>query len=102
MREKAIEPGAGGKERDITTELFDQFVQAGTFRNILAAFHELCEHLQIKPTDRNFYHHLKTKVTSWKAKSLWAKLDKRATRKEYKKGKACANTRVSVVKFNLA
>ncbi|XP_072045841.1 uncharacterized protein [Amphiura filiformis] len=96
MREKAGEHVPAG--RDIASDLFDQFVQAGTFRNILLTFHELCEHLELKPsTDRNFYHHLKTKVTSWKAKALWTKIDKRAMRKEYKKGKACANTRVLVV-----
>ena len=94
MREKAGEHAPAG--RDPTSDLFDQFVQAGTFRNILAAFHELCDHLELKPaTDRNFYQHLKSKVTSWKAKHIWTKLDKRAMRKEYKKGKACANTRVS-------
>ena len=61
----------------------------------MSTFQQLCDVLELKPSDhRGFYTQLKTRLTSWKAKSLWAKLDKRAAQKEYRKGTCCANTRV--------
>uniref|UniRef100_A0A3P9IQ44 Uncharacterized protein n=1 Tax=Oryzias latipes TaxID=8090 RepID=A0A3P9IQ44_ORYLA len=78
--------------------LFDNFVQASTCKGTLKAFQELCEHLEVKPTEhRVFYHKLKSKLNYWKAKALWTKLDKRATQKEYKKGRACANTKCLII-----
>ncbi|KAM4553580.1 protein-methionine sulfoxide oxidase mical3a [Fundulus diaphanus] len=78
--------------------LFDNFVQASTCKGILKAFQELCEHLEVKPGEhRIFYHKLKSKLNYWKAKALWAKLDKRACQKEYKKGRACANTKCLII-----
>lgn len=78
--------------------LFDQFVNAGTCKSILHTFQLLCDSLDIKQTDhRNFYRRLKLRLTSWKAQSLWAKLDKRAHHKEYKKGEACPNTKVLII-----
>ncbi|XP_038146862.1 protein-methionine sulfoxide oxidase mical3a isoform X26 [Cyprinodon tularosa] len=78
--------------------LFDNFVQATTCKGTLKAFQEFCEHLEVKPTEhRIFYHKLKSKLNYWKAKALWAKLDKRAGQKEYKKGRACANTKCLII-----
>lgn len=75
--------------------LFDRFVQATTCKGTLKAFQELCDFLELKPNEyRVFYHKLKSKLNYWKAKALWAKLDKRASHKEYKKGRACANAKV--------
>lgn len=75
--------------------LFDRFVQAATCKGTLKAFQELCEHLEVKPQDyRSFYHRLKSKLHYWKAKALWAKLDKRGSHKDYRKGRACSNTKV--------
>lgn len=75
--------------------LFDRFVQATTCKGTLKAFQELCDHLELKPKDhRSFYHKLKSKLNYWKAKALWAKLDKRGSHKDYKKGKVCTNTKV--------
>lgn len=75
--------------------LFDRFVQATTCKGTLKAFQELCDHLELKPKDhRSFYHKLKSKLNYWRAKALWAKLDKRGSHKDYKKGKACTNTKV--------
>lgn len=86
---------AGGDGVNQSHVLFDNFVQASTCKGILKAFQELCDHLEVKPSDhRIFYHKLKSKLNYWKAKALWAKLDKRASHKEYKKGRACANTKV--------
>ncbi|XP_073932560.1 F-actin-monooxygenase MICAL3 isoform X17 [Castor canadensis] len=78
--------------------LFDRFVQATTCKGTLRAFQELCDHLELKPKDyRSFYHKLKSKLNYWKAKALWAKLDKRGSHKDYKKGKACANTKCLII-----
>ncbi|XP_057203687.1 protein-methionine sulfoxide oxidase mical3a isoform X11 [Triplophysa rosa] len=78
--------------------LFDRFVQATTCKGTLKAFQELCDFLQLKPNEHCvFYHKLKSKLNYWKAKALWAKLDKRASHKEYKKGRACANTKCLLI-----
>ncbi|KAG1929426.1 [F-actin]-monooxygenase MICAL3 [Pimephales promelas] len=78
--------------------LFDRFVQATTFKGTLKAFQELCDFLELKPNEyRVFYHKLKSKLNYWKAKALWAKLDKRASHKEYKKGRACANAKCLII-----
>ncbi|XP_017274451.1 protein-methionine sulfoxide oxidase mical3a isoform X21 [Kryptolebias marmoratus] len=88
----------GGDGVNKSHVLFDNFVQATTCKGILKAFQELCEHLEVKPSEhRIFYHKLKSKLNYWKAKALWAKLDKRASQKEYKKGRACANIKCLII-----
>ncbi|XP_060101780.1 F-actin-monooxygenase MICAL3 isoform X3 [Heteronotia binoei] len=78
--------------------LFDRFVQATTCKGTLKAFQELCDYLELKPKDyRTFYHKLKSKLNYWKAKALWAKLDKRGCHKDFKKGKVCANTKCLII-----
>ncbi|CAL8292395.1 unnamed protein product [Boreogadus saida] len=90
---------AGGGVKVIRSHtLFDNFVQASTCKGTLKAFQELCDHLELQPTDsRVFYHKLKSKLNYWKAKALWVKLDKRAGQKEYKKGRACANSKCLII-----
>uniref|UniRef100_A0A672QEM0 F-actin monooxygenase n=1 Tax=Sinocyclocheilus grahami TaxID=75366 RepID=A0A672QEM0_SINGR len=79
-------------------QLFENFVQATTCKGTLQAFSILCRQLELNLSDhRGFYSSLKAAVTFWKAKGLWGKLDKRASHKEYSKGKACMDTRVSLV-----
>ncbi|KAM4734441.1 protein-methionine sulfoxide oxidase mical3a isoform 4-T7 [Anableps anableps] len=88
----------GGDGANQSHVLFDNFVQATTCKGTLKAFQELCEHLEVKPSEhRIFYHKLKSKLNYWKAKALWVKLDKRACQKEYKKGRACANTKCLII-----
>ncbi|XP_077592648.1 protein-methionine sulfoxide oxidase mical3a-like isoform X5 [Stigmatopora nigra] len=91
--------GATGGERVNQSHiLFDKFVQATTCKGTLKAFQELCDHLDVKPTEyRVFYHRLKSKLNYWKAKALWAKLDKRANQKEYKKGRACTTSKCLII-----
>ncbi|KAK3564866.1 hypothetical protein QTP86_030805 [Hemibagrus guttatus] len=80
------------------SQLFENFVQASTCKGTLQAFGLLCRQLELDPTDhQGFYSSLKAAVTSWKAKALWTKLDKRANHKEYKKGRACADLRCLVI-----
>ncbi|KAJ3595805.1 hypothetical protein NHX12_002219 [Muraenolepis orangiensis] len=97
MGDVGVGLGAGlGVNRSHT--LFDNFVKASTCKGTLKAFQELCDHLELQPTDsRIFYHRLKSKLNYWKAKALWAKLDKRAGHKEYKKGKACVNSKCLII-----
>uniref|UniRef100_A0A3B1JQ54 F-actin monooxygenase n=1 Tax=Astyanax mexicanus TaxID=7994 RepID=A0A3B1JQ54_ASTMX len=80
------------------SQLFENFVQASTCKGTLQAFSVLCRQLELDPADhQDFYSSLKAAVTSWKAKALWAKLDKRASHKEYKKGNACPDTRCLII-----
>lgn len=96
-RVRVVPRGAAtSPESAMASELFDQFVSAATFKSVLATYRQLCELLRLKPTNiTNFYPRLKAKLHSWRAASLWAKLDKRASHKCYNRGKACPNTRVS-------
>lgn len=76
--------------------LFDSFVQASTCRETLRAFQELCTELHLQPGGTPlFYKTLRSRLHYWKAKALWAKLDKRASLKEYQRGHACSNTAVN-------
>ncbi|XP_066495216.1 F-actin-monooxygenase MICAL2 isoform X5 [Tiliqua scincoides] len=78
--------------------IFENFVQASTCKGTIQAFNILTRQLELDPLDnRNFYTKLKSKVTSWKAKALWNKLDKRASHKEYKRGKSCVNTKCLII-----
>ncbi|XP_040201288.1 F-actin-monooxygenase MICAL3 isoform X14 [Rana temporaria] len=78
--------------------LFDRFVQASTCKGTFKSFQELCDHLELKQRDyRSFYPKLKSKLNYWKAKALWTKLDKRCSHKDYKKGKACSNTKCLII-----
>ncbi|XP_053416646.1 F-actin-monooxygenase MICAL2 isoform X10 [Nycticebus coucang] len=79
-------------------QVFENFVQASTCKGTLQAFNILTRHLDLDPLDhRNFYSKLKSKVTTWKAKALWYKLDKRGSHREYKRGKTCMNTKCLII-----
>ncbi|XP_078405492.1 F-actin-monooxygenase MICAL2-like isoform X2 [Cetorhinus maximus] len=87
-----------GDKNSQAGQLFENFVQASTFKGTLQAFHILCRYLDLDPLDHQiFYSLLKSKVSTWKAKALWSKLDKQANHKEYKKGNACPNTRCLII-----
>ncbi|XP_031967025.1 F-actin-monooxygenase MICAL2 isoform X3 [Corvus moneduloides] len=79
-------------------QIFENFVQASTCKGTIQAFNILTRQLELDPLDnRNFYTKLKSRVTTWKAKALWNKLDKRASHKEYKRGKSCMNTKCLII-----
>ncbi|KAL7854769.1 hypothetical protein SRHO_G00169590 [Serrasalmus rhombeus] len=85
-------------ERSQASKLFENFVQAPTCKSTLQAFNILCSYLELDPLEHSsFYSSLKSKLTCWKAKALWSKLDKRASHREYKKGKACADTKCLII-----
>jgi hypothetical protein len=80
-------------------ELFELFVNAQTFKTILHSFDDLCRILRIDRQfigygKRSLYKTLTSKLTSWKCKSLWAKIDKRGSQKEYENGNVCADIKV--------
>ncbi|KFU87077.1 Protein-methionine sulfoxide oxidase MICAL2, partial [Chaetura pelagica] len=79
-------------------QIFENFVQASTCKGTIQAFNILTRQLELDPFDnRNFYTKLKSRVNTWKAKALWNKLDKRASHKEYKRGKSCMNTKCLII-----
>ncbi|XP_062351908.1 F-actin-monooxygenase MICAL2 [Cinclus cinclus] len=79
-------------------QIFENFVQASTCKGTIQAFNILTRQLELDPLDnRNFFTKLKSRVTTWKAKALWNKLDKRASHKEYKRGKSCMNTKCLII-----
>uniref|UniRef100_A0A8C7QM70 Molecule interacting with CasL protein 1 n=1 Tax=Oncorhynchus mykiss TaxID=8022 RepID=A0A8C7QM70_ONCMY len=79
-------------------DLFEQFVQAQTCKEVQRIFSELCHHLQVDPRDyQSFYTKLKERLNYWKAKSLWVKLDKRAQHQDYQQGEVCAKNKCLVL-----
>ena len=95
-------PGGGGTDgSDPASQMFDQFCCANTFQGIMDSFSQLCRLVGLRPSDhRVFYHQLKTRLNSWKAQTLWVKLDKRSQGWEYGKGLACSNTSVSFLNYS--
>ncbi|XP_078104642.1 F-actin-monooxygenase MICAL2 isoform X3 [Sander vitreus] len=90
--------GETEEEQDNVGKLFENFVQASTCKGALQAFNVLCRRLDLDPAENDtFYSRLKAKATSWKAKALWSKLDKRMSHKEYKKGQACVGTKCLII-----
>lgn len=91
-------PQAMSPESALASDIFDQFVSAGTFKAALSTYRQMCDVLQLSPSPLPaFYPRLKAKLRSWRAASLWAKLDKRAAHKCYNRGKACAGMRVLII-----
>ncbi|XP_018589449.2 F-actin-monooxygenase mical1 [Scleropages formosus] len=77
---------------------FDCFVQAQTCKDVLQSFSALCRLLDVDPQDhRCFYPKLKERLNYWKAKALWAKLDKRAAHPDYGQGQACVGNKCLVL-----
>ena len=78
-------------------ELFDGFVVASDLLDTISIFKKLCTSVDVNPSNyKTLYASLKTRLTSWKCKNLWAKLDKRMENKEYK-GKPCSKSKVLVI-----
>lgn len=87
--------GETEEEKDHAGKLFEDFVKATTCKGTLQAFNIMCTQLGLDPLDHgSFYCGLKGKVTSWKAKALWSKLDKRMSQREYERGQASVGTKV--------
>lgn len=90
--------GETEEEKDQAGKLFENFIQASTCKGTLQSFNLLCRLLDLDPQDHEtFYCSLRTRLTSWRAKALWTKLDKRTCHKEYKKGQACVGTKCLII-----
>ncbi|XP_077911009.1 F-actin-monooxygenase MICAL1 isoform X5 [Halichoerus grypus] len=77
---------------------FESFLQAQLCQDVLSSFQGLCEALGLEPGGGlPQYHKMKAQLNYWSAKSLWAKLDKRAGQPVYQQGRACTNTKCLVV-----
>lgn len=85
--------------RDSPDELFTRFADAQEACEILETFQRLLEVLDVRRTEktRDFYQSLKSKLQSWKCKSLWELLDLRGNQKEYGKGKTCEDLHVLII-----
>ncbi|KAF3831825.1 hypothetical protein GH733_000637 [Mirounga leonina] len=74
---------------------FESFLQAQLCQDVLSSFQGLCEALGLEPGGGlPQYRKMKAQLNYWSAKSLWAKLDKRAGQPVYQQGRACTNTKV--------
>lgn len=74
---------------------FETFVQAQLCQDVLSSFQGLCRALGVESGGGlPQYHKIKAQLNYWSAKSLWAKLDKRASQPAYQQGQACTNTKV--------
>uniref|UniRef100_H3CCS2 F-actin monooxygenase n=1 Tax=Tetraodon nigroviridis TaxID=99883 RepID=H3CCS2_TETNG len=73
-------------------ELFEAFVSSSTCRAALCSFGQLCERLQLA-----LFRAIRSRLKSWKADALWAKLERRAAHREYRQGGACRNTTCVVI-----
>ncbi|XP_028624878.1 F-actin-monooxygenase MICAL1 [Grammomys surdaster] len=77
---------------------FETFVQAQLCQDVLSSFQGLCRALGVESGGGlPQYHKIKSQLNYWSAKSLWAKLDKRAGQPVYQQGQACTNTKCLVI-----
>ncbi|XP_055981081.1 F-actin-monooxygenase MICAL1-like [Sorex fumeus] len=77
---------------------FESFLQAQQCQDVLSSFQELCRTLELEPgRGLPLYHKIKAQLNYWNAKSLWAKLDKRAGQPVYQQGQSCVHTKCLVV-----
>nr|XP_012608645.1 F-actin-methionine sulfoxide oxidase MICAL1 isoform X1 [Microcebus murinus] len=77
---------------------FESFLQAQLCQDVLNSFQGLCGVLGLEPGGGlPQYHKIKAQLNYWSAKSLWAKLDKRAGQPVYQQGRACTSTKCLVV-----
>ncbi|XP_057593665.1 F-actin-monooxygenase MICAL1 isoform X4 [Hippopotamus amphibius kiboko] len=77
---------------------FESFLQAQLCQDVLSSFQGLCRALGLEPGGGlPQYHKIKAQLNYWSAKSLWAKLDKRASQPVYQQGRACSSTKCLVV-----
>ncbi|XP_053446354.1 F-actin-monooxygenase MICAL1 isoform X1 [Nycticebus coucang] len=77
---------------------FESFLQAQLCQDVLSSFQGLCGALGLEPGGGlPQYHKIKAQLNYWNAKSLWAKLDKRAGQPVYQQGRACTGTKCLVV-----
>ena len=88
-----------GKDGQLAETVFEEFAQANNAVAILVGFQKLkaavgAENLE---NGRDLYPLLKSKLQSWKCKSLWEVLDARAKHKEYGNRTVCEEVQVLII-----
>lgn len=85
-------------------ELFDAFVSSSTCRAALCSFGQLCERLQLErgAAPPLLYRSIRARLRYWRADALWAKLEQRAARREYRQAGACRRTTVGAAPLRAA
>ena len=75
--------------------IFDKFVHSENFNEIRNLFKQLCGTLSIDIHDHtNVYEHIKNKIQTHAAKTLWRLLGKRMSQNVYGRGLACKDMKV--------
>ncbi|CAJ0926099.1 unnamed protein product, partial [Mesorhabditis belari] len=78
--------------------LFDNFVTANNFKQILHTFYLICTQLDLDPTDsKRVYEELRKEINDWRAQKLWKLLDKKWTQTEYRSQKAANRLNVLII-----
>ena len=84
--------------KEVIEDLFSRFIDAEDCPQILKRFKRLKKAVNVQAENpRDFYCELKSKLQSWKCKTLWDLLDARANQSEYGKGKICEDVQVLVI-----
>eukprot|EP00118_Oscarella_pearsei_P011308 m.75015 g.75015 ORF g.75015 m.75015 type:complete len:1378 (+) comp35924_c0_seq5:1629-5762(+) len=80
-------------------QLYNQFSDSTDFLEIISLFDRICEELQLDRSaePRDFYQQLKTGLSTWKSRSLWELLDRKASSCAYEDGTAGQKSSVLVV-----
>ncbi|BFZ24995.1 hypothetical protein BsWGS_28034 [Bradybaena similaris] len=88
-----------GDQNSSFEHLFDEFVTAATCKTILGCFHQLQDSSRLLNDNCTYlYEELKARLKgSWRAQSLFSKLDKKAAHKDYNKGKVCSKLKVLII-----
>lgn len=77
---------------------FERFCEAKDMPEIMAAFNQLCDVLNLAPNDvHSCFPMLRARLRSWKARSLLSKLEKKAAASVYRRGRVAEGARVLVV-----
>ncbi|CAJ0586952.1 unnamed protein product, partial [Mesorhabditis spiculigera] len=78
--------------------LFDNFVAATGFKQILQSFHLICTALDLDPTDSPvIYDSLRSNIKDWRAQKLWLLLDKKYEEAVYMRQRATDKLGVLVI-----
>ncbi|XP_065057317.1 F-actin-monooxygenase MICAL3-like isoform X2 [Rhopilema esculentum] len=86
------------KEELTSEQIFSEFVtQSADLLETVQTFHHLCQSLDINPRNyKTVFQSLAARLTFWKAKNLWNKIEKRAKHSDYK-NKPCARLKTVVI-----
>ena len=86
------------KSVNLPEDIYDCFVQAKRLETTVFAFDKLKSSIGVEENAYDeIFPSLKKHLTSWKCRSLWELLDKRASQKEYKKAGDCSTLTILII-----